>query len=45
MFHMIPDLDVRRNVEEDVVTGKEDFFFRQVQAAQAWRMARRVNDL
>ena len=23
MFHVIPDLDVRRNVEEDVVTRKE----------------------
>ena len=42
---MIPDLDVRRNVEEDVVAGKENLLFHQVQTAQARRMARRVNDL
>ncbi|KXA66161.1 hypothetical protein HMPREF3201_02387 [Megasphaera sp. MJR8396C] len=44
MLHMIPDLDVGRNIEENMVTRKEKAFTGHIEAAQARCMARRMDD-
>ena len=44
LLHMVPNLDIRRNVKQDVIACKENLFFGHIEAAQARRMPRCMND-